>query len=158
MKHENEPEDGLPVCNFCNKEYDPHDTHTCQGNQILPAKPRKVSPTAIGRQPGCPACTAQSFACEAHYDRRYPSPLPAYPEFDGIEGLGSALATQQGGDHYRKLSIQPVEYIIANGIGFLAGNVIKYASRYKDKGGAEDIRKIKHYCDLILEFEYKETK
>jgi hypothetical protein len=65
-----------------------------------------------------------------------------------------ALDSQVGGDHYRRLKIQPVEYIIANGIGFLAGNIIKYASRHAYKGGADDIRKIKHYCDLILEFEY----
>jgi hypothetical protein len=65
-----------------------------------------------------------------------------------------ALKQQVGGDHYRRLKIQPVEYIIANGIGFLAGNIIKYASRHAYKGGADDIRKIKHYCDLILEFEY----
>lgn len=66
-----------------------------------------------------------------------------------------ATATQVAGDHYRKLKIQPVEYIIANDIGFLAGNIIKYASRYKAKGGAEDIKKIMHYCELILEFEYE---
>lgn len=37
MKHENEPE-GLPVCNFCETEYDPHDKHICAGNMILPRK------------------------------------------------------------------------------------------------------------------------
>ena len=68
----------------------------------------------------------------------------------------NALNHQVGGAHYRRLKIQPVQYIIANGIGFLAGNVIKYASRYAFKGGAADIRKIIHYCELILEFEYGE--
>lgn len=41
MKHENEPE-GLPVCNFCEKEYDPHDIHTCAGNSVparMPSAP-----------------------------------------------------------------------------------------------------------------------
>ena len=65
-----------------------------------------------------------------------------------------ALANQVGGDHYRRFKIQPVEYILANDIGFLAGNIIKYATRYTFKGGAEDVRKIIHYCELILEFEY----
>lgn len=74
-----------------------------------------------------------------------------------MRGVAEALNRQPGGDHYRKHAIQPVEYIVANRISFLAGNIVKYATRYKDKGGAEDIRKIKHYCDLILEFEYKET-
>jgi hypothetical protein len=66
----------------------------------------------------------------------------------------SALNKQEGGKHYRGYKIQPVEYIIANGIGFLAGNVIKYVTRYRDKLGAEDIRKAIHYLELILEFEY----
>ena len=68
----------------------------------------------------------------------------------------SPLAVQPGGDHYRKYKIQPVEYINANGLSFLAGNIVKYVTRYKDKGGRADIEKIKHYCDLILEFEYKD--
>lgn len=67
------------------------------------------------------------------------------------------LEHQVGGDHYRKHNIQPVEYIIANGIGFLPGNIIKYATRYKDKGGAQDIRKLIQYAELILEFEYGEN-
>lgn len=66
----------------------------------------------------------------------------------------TALGKQEGGQHYRGYKIQPVEYIVANGIGFLAGNVIKYVTRYKDKGGAADIRKAIHYLELILEFEY----
>jgi Protein of unknwon function (DUF3310) len=65
---------------------------------------------------------------------------------------------QVGGKHYRGYAIQPIEYIVANGIGFLAGNVIKYATRYKDKNGAEDIRKAIHYLELILEFEYPVAK
>ena len=67
-----------------------------------------------------------------------------------------ALNEQVGGDHYKNFVIQPVEYISKNGIGFLAGNVIKYASRYKQDGGGgeEDVLKAIHYCNLILELEY----
>ena len=61
---------------------------------------------------------------------------------------------QVGGDHYRKYAIQPVEYTVKNGLSFLAGNVVKYVTRYKDKNGAEDIRKAMHYLEMILEFEY----
>ena len=68
----------------------------------------------------------------------------------------TTLDTQPGGDHYRKFTIQPVTYIVANGIGFLAGNVIKYVTRYRSKNGAEDIRKAIHYLEMILEFEYGE--
>jgi len=72
--------------------------------------------------------------------------LPAYS--------ANALSVQVGGDHYASLAIQPVEYIHANNIGYLAGNVVKYVTRYKAKGGAEDIRKAMHYCQLILQVEY----
>ena len=67
------------------------------------------------------------------------------------------LAVQVGGDHYRRYKIQPVEYAIANGMGPLAFNIVKYATRYKDKGGKEDIKKLIHYAKLILEFEYGEV-
>lgn len=70
----------------------------------------------------------------------------------------SALDIQHGGRHYKGLAIQPVEYIHRNGLGFCAGNIIKYATRYREKGGAEDIKKIIHYCELILEMEYPDEK
>ena len=65
----------------------------------------------------------------------------------------SALDTQIGGSHYAAKAIQPVQYIHANDIGFFEGNVIKYVTRWKDKGGLEDLRKAKHYIELLLELE-----
>lgn len=65
----------------------------------------------------------------------------------------AALMHQIGGLHYKKLSIQPVEFIHANGIGYFEGNVIKYVSRWRDKGGLEDLEKARHYLDLLIEFE-----
>jgi hypothetical protein len=76
-------------------------------------------------------------------------------EGPSVSGSG-ALASQVGGDHYAKLAIQPVEYIHRNGLDFLQGNIVKYATRHKSKGGAEDVRKIIHYARLILELEYGE--
>lgn len=64
----------------------------------------------------------------------------------------SALDKQEAGDHYKLLSIQPVEYIHHNNLTYLRGNVIKYVTRTKN--GAEDIKKAIHYCELILELEY----
>ena len=63
------------------------------------------------------------------------------------------LATQVGGGHYKKMKIQPVEYVHANGIGYFEGNVIKYVSRWREKGGVADLEKAKHYIDLLLELE-----
>ena len=67
----------------------------------------------------------------------------------------SALETQIGGNHYCKLKIQPVEYIHANNIPFIEGCIIKYASRWRDKGGIKDLEKIKHFADLLIELESK---
>lgn len=67
----------------------------------------------------------------------------------------SALDEQEGGDHYKGRAIQPVQYIHANGIGFLEGNVIKYTTRWRDKGGLSDLRKARHYLDMLIELESK---
>lgn len=68
----------------------------------------------------------------------------------------TSLDKQEGGDHYKKLIIQPVEYIMKNNLDFLQGNMIKYATRHKDKNGAEDLRKVIHYAQLALELQYGE--
>ena len=65
----------------------------------------------------------------------------------------SALDIQVAGSHYKTLNIQPVEYIHANGIGYFEGNVIKYVTRWKDKGGIDDLRKARHYIDLLISLE-----
>lgn len=67
----------------------------------------------------------------------------------------TALNTQVAGGHYKDCAIQPVEYIHANNIDYLAGNVIKYITRHRKKGGRVDVEKAIHYCQLILELEYK---
>ena len=61
------------------------------------------------------------------------------------------------GDHYKKLKIQPIEYILANEMQFCEGAIIKYISRWRDKGGVEDLRKIKHFCDFLIENEGKDA-
>ena len=63
----------------------------------------------------------------------------------------SALETQVGGNHYKGMSIQPVEYITANNLSFLEGNVVKYVSRHRTKNGLEDLLKAKHYLEMIIE-------
>ena len=64
-----------------------------------------------------------------------------------------ALDHQEGGDHYKTKAIQPVEYCMANGIGFMEGCVIKYVSRWKDKGGIQDLKKARHFLDMLIEYE-----
>ena len=57
---------------------------------------------------------------------------------------------QVGGSHYKSMKIQPVEFILANDLGFCEGNVIKYICRYKQKGGVQDLKKVIHYAELLI--------
>lgn len=68
----------------------------------------------------------------------------------------SALDKQEGGAHYKDCAIQPIEYIHANKLGYIEGNVVKYITRHTSKGGAEDVRKVIHYCELLLQLQYGE--
>lgn len=64
-----------------------------------------------------------------------------------------AMKAQIGGTHYTSMTIQPVEYIMANGIPFVEGSVIKYVSRWRNKGGVEDLKKARHFLDILIERE-----
>jgi hypothetical protein len=70
----------------------------------------------------------------------------------------SALDTQVGGDHYKQMKIQPVEFICETNIPYCEANVIKYISRHKSKNGAQDVRKAIHYCEMILKMQYDADK
>ena len=56
-------------------------------------------------------------------------------------------------EHYSELGIEPLEYIIANNLDFLQGNIIKYVTRYPKKGGLSDLIKAKKYLDILIEKE-----
>jgi hypothetical protein len=64
----------------------------------------------------------------------------------------SANNKQMGGSHYLK-AIQPWDYIAANGLDFFEGNIVKYVTRWRQKGGVEDLRKARHYLDKLIELE-----
>jgi len=64
--------------------------------------------------------------------------------------MSNPLDTQVGGNHYKRMAIQPIEFIMANGLGFCAGNVIKYVCRAPSKGNVEDLRKARHYLDFMI--------
>ena len=67
-----------------------------------------------------------------------------------------SLKTQVGGGHYKKMVIQPVEFIYKNKLDFFQGAVIKYICRFRDKNGKEDLEKIKHFIDILIELEYRD--
>ena len=85
--------------------------------------------------------------------------MPSFTEIapGQLEMTFSVLETQIGGEHYKGYKIQPIEFFIANGIKAAESYIIKYACRHRDKGGAEDIKKLIHVANLILEIEYGEN-
>lgn len=85
-----------------------------------------------------------------------PGPITMMDEpFPKIEMIKppSALDHQEGGGHYKDLKIQPIEFIHANGIPFAEGCVIKYVTRWRAKNGLADLKKARHFLDLLIELE-----
>lgn len=64
------------------------------------------------------------------------------------------LKHQVGGTHYKDLKIQPIEYIIANNLGWCEGNIVKYITRHHSKNGIDDVLKVIHYAELLLKTKY----
>lgn len=72
------------------------------------------------------------------------------------DAVSAVSAIQIGGDHYKSQKVQPWDAMEAwmppdQFKGFLRGNVIKYIARCDKKGGAEDLKKARHYLDKLIE-------
>lgn len=65
----------------------------------------------------------------------------------------SANDRQVGGSHYKDNAIQPWDFIAANKLGYFEGNIIKYVSRWQEKGGVKDLEKARHYLDKLIELQ-----
>ena len=70
----------------------------------------------------------------------------------------SAHDKQIGGDHYKRMKIQPSDYIVKNNLGWYEGNIVKYITRHSIKGGRQDVEKVIHYAELLLEDQYTPKK
>tara|TARA_Y100000780_G_C13690927_1_gene419541 strand:+ start:207 stop:482 length:276 start_codon:yes stop_codon:yes gene_type:complete len=64
-----------------------------------------------------------------------------------------SLKKQEGGTHYKKLAIQPIEYCQRNNLNHCESSVVKYVTRWKDKNGVEDLKKAIHYLEYLIELE-----
>jgi hypothetical protein len=91
---------------------------------------------------GCAQDAGEGEYCKGHHP----------DQWLGVQPLRQKQV-QVGGDHYKSMAIQPIEYILGNGIGYAEGNVIKYVSRWRQKNGIEDLRKARHYIDMLIEHE-----
>ena len=79
-------------------------------------------------------------------------PLPIHAP-KSVSKEPNPLDTQVGGNHYKSLPIQVVEYNFFNDIPYMEGNIIKYITRWKTKNGIQDLEKAKHYIELLIELE-----
>ena len=64
------------------------------------------------------------------------------------------LKRQEGGSHYSKYAIQPVEYAMANKLDYCMANAVKYCTRHRDKNGVEDLKKAIHNIQIEAELVY----
>lgn len=67
--------------------------------------------------------------------------------------LADPLDVQIGGDHYKTMAIQPMEFSMANGLDACQHTIVKYITRFRSKGGIQDLEKAKHTIDLLIQFE-----
>ena len=76
-----------------------------------------------------------------------------------VEEIDNPYQNQIGGDHYKKAYpfCQPLEFFSKNNIPFTKANVCKYVLRYDLKNGIEDLRKAKHYLEVIAWDEYQQV-
>ena len=65
---------------------------------------------------------------------------------------------QHGGTHYKSKPIQPWDYIAQNNLGYFEGNIVKYISRWRDKGGIQDLRKAQHYLEKLIDLETQNAR
>lgn len=74
-----------------------------------------------------------------------------------MDTADNPLTTQVGGNHYKEMKIQPIEYALANNLPFVEANVVKYVSRWRKKGGVADLKKARHMLDLLIAHEESNT-
>lgn len=82
-----------------------------------------------------------------------PEPSTSEQKASNLQIGAKPSMLQVGGVHYKNLKIQPVQYSHANGLGFIEGSIVKYVTRWREKGGIQDLRKIQHFVDLLIELE-----
>ncbi|MHB9436601.1 MULTISPECIES: DUF3310 domain-containing protein [unclassified Mesorhizobium] len=111
----------------------------------------------------CPVClTDTRFPCDnprvaevtrcAKKSLREKADVPQRQSFNEAP-KAPALDTQVGGSHYKDMPIQPMTYSMVNGLDACQHTIIKYVSRFREKGGIEDLEKAIHCTELLIEFE-----
>jgi ribosomal protein L37AE/L43A len=144
-----------PACTAENKQLETHSKCPSCGREHVSTKGTEVIRCGYCTHAYKPA--EHKMDCEASH---VPTPIERVlaSRSDDFEVMHkgrtpSALGAQVGGGHYKDMPIQPFEFIHKNGIGFAEGCAIKYLSRWRKKGGVEDLKKARHFIDLLIEQE-----
>lgn len=99
--------------------------------------------------------------CAIEDDRAFQDELadPNYKVPVSVEETAlKALDVQIGGGHYKDMAIQPMEYSMKNGLDACQHTAIKYISRFRNKGGVQDLEKAKHCIDMLIQFEEEKNQ
>lgn len=127
---------------FCQKFQTPRSRHAvgyCSESSPVPLFRSKNHPDTKG-----------SGFCKGENEVQTKKPIPT--EFFTVTKKGDANTSE----HYKHFRIQPIDFIVANDLGFLESNVIKYICRYPYKGSAlKDLEKARQYVDWLIERERK---
>ena len=127
-----------------------------QAAVMIRANPR-ITITQLAKKLDVKVPYAYAIRSKALKATRLTPELGARPHFaeesvvEVVEVLNtSPLAMQVGGEHYKNMAIQPIQFITANNLGFLEGCIVKRISRWRSKDGIQDLQKIKHEVDLLI--------
>lgn len=71
----------------------------------------------------------------------------------GVGNISEANKYMVGGDHYKLHTYETWDVINDWNLGYFDGNAVKYLSRWKSKGGLQDLLKARHYIDKLIEIE-----
>ncbi len=82
-------------------------------------------------------------------------PVDEIPGLDDPAGVTNRadhrvkLTQQTAGTHYQG-ALQPFEVVLAWGLNYWEGNVVKYLRRHKEKNGKQDLQKARDYLDFLI--------
>ncbi|AXF52608.1 MAG: protein of unknown function DUF3310 [Caudoviricetes sp.] len=76
--------------------------------------------------------------------------LKSKPGYGEDLNIAISMDNVNNPSHYTQGSIEPIDYITANNLNFLEGNVVKYVTRYKHKNGLEDLKKAEFYLKRLI--------
>lgn len=54
--------------------------------------------------------------------------------------------------HYARWKIEPINFLMTNGVDAFQFNIIKYVMRHEHKNGIEDLQKARRYLDMYIMF------